>query len=217
MTFTIDSLNIGIPKTLYYQGKKVKSSFGKEPTAQGRFLFEKGFEGDGQADLINHGGEEKAVLFYPSLHYAYWEKHYSRAFAIPSFGENITISDITEKDVSIGDVFRLGEAVVQICQPRHPCFKISAFHEIKDIAAMVTNTGYSGFYARVLQEGMVFPTSKLTLEQRAEEPITIADIFLISARSSVNLPLMEKVIASPYAATTLKETLQKKKEKLSRI
>lgn len=214
MTYSICSLNVGKPKALHYQGKEIITGFGKHPVNEGVFLSAYGFKGDGQADLKNHGGKDKAVLLYPYSHYYFWEKHYDRPFLLPSFGENITIDEITENQVSIGDIFQLGEAVVQVSQPRHPCYKIAAFLELKDVTAMVTETGYSGFYVRVLEEGKVYPDSKLVFEQPGESDLTIAEVFQVSAQAKQTIEIIDKVLASKEAAISLKEELQRKKEKI---
>lgn len=196
--------------------KEVETSFGKEQSVGSVFLTVQGFEGDGQADRKNHGGKDKAVLLYPFVHYDFWKKHYGQSFSLPSFGENITISEITEEDVKLGDVFSMGEAVIQISQPRHPCYKIAAFNKLKDITAKVTKTGYSGFYGRVLEEGRVDRDSKLILMERRQDQLSIAEIFNVSARPSKDVLTIEKVMASEYAAESLKEEMKRKKDKLLR-
>lgn len=210
MSYVIQSLNRATPQFLRSQEKEVWTGFAKKPATQPVYLSETGFAGDGQGDLKNHGGTEKAVLFYPYSHYSFWEAYYGRSFALPSFGENITITGITEKEVCIGDTFQMGEAMVQICQPRNPCYKIARFHQLKDIPSVVTSTGYSGFYARVLKEGNVSSGEEMILLKKGEKELTIANVFEALFQPEADIERMKNVLASEYAADSLKNQIQKK-------
>ncbi|MBJ8032143.1 MOSC domain-containing protein, partial [Bacillus cereus group sp. N21] len=86
--------------------------------------------GDGQADLVHHGGVDKAVCVYSGEHYSYWEETLNQDLEYGAFGENITVSGMREEDVCIGDTFELGEAIVQVTQPRQPCFKLAKKYNI---------------------------------------------------------------------------------------
>ncbi|MCP9471414.1 MAG: MOSC domain-containing protein [Nitrospira sp.] len=124
-------------------------------------------EGDGQADLVNHGGSEKAINVYPLEHYSYWEHALGLAdLPYGAFGENFTTTGCLESDVCIGDMFTVGEAVVQISQPRQPCWKLSRRWRMRDFALKVQETGRTGWYFRVLKEGMVEPGAQMVLTQR---------------------------------------------------
>ncbi len=162
MTMGIVSLNVGKPVTVDYQGKDLSTGIYKQPVEGSLFLSSLNFEGDGQADLVNHGGLDKAVCAYPSEHYPYWERSLGKPMPYAAFGENLTLRGLLEDEVCIGDVYRVGEAVLQVSQPRYPCFKLSQKHGVKDMPARVLNTGYSGFYFRVLEEGKVSADSPVT-------------------------------------------------------
>ncbi|WP_433941649.1 MOSC domain-containing protein [Paenibacillus lautus] len=162
MTMGIVSLNVGKPVTVDYQGKDLSTGIYKQPVEGSLFLSSLNFEGDGQADLTNHGGLDKAVCAYPSEHYPYWERSLGKPMPYAAFGENLTLRGLLEDEVCIGDVYRVGEAVLQVSQPRYPCFKLSQKHGVKDMPARVLNTGYSGFYFRVLEEGSVSADSPVT-------------------------------------------------------
>ncbi|EGG33433.1 MOSC domain-containing protein [Paenibacillus sp. HGF5] len=162
MTMGIVSLNVGKPVTVDYQGKDLSTGIYKQPVEGSLFLSSLNFEGDGQADLVNHGGLDKAVCAYPSEHYPYWERSLGKPMPYAAFGENLTLRGLLEDEVRIGDVYRVGEAVLQVSQPRYPCFKLSQKHGVKDMPARVLNTGYSGFYFRVLEEGKVSADSPVT-------------------------------------------------------
>lgn len=167
-------LNIGKPAELPYKKKTVLSGIKKRSVQTPLYLSKTGFEGDGQADLIHHGGEDKAVCVYALEHYAYWKETLNRALPSAAFGENVTAAGVLETDVHIGDVFQLGEAVVQISQPRQPCFKLAALNHEPKLALLAEETGYTGFYFRVLTEGTVDITSELKRTEIHPAKITIS-------------------------------------------
>lgn len=149
------SLNVGKPVTVDYRGKPLETGIYKLPAAGPVRLHAEGFDGDGQADLVNHGGPDKAVCVYPIEHYAYWEEQLGKKLEYSAFGENITVSGLLETEVCIGDVYEIGSCLLQVSQPRFPCFKLSQKHGPADMPAKVLDTGYSGFYFRVLREGVI--------------------------------------------------------------
>jgi MOSC domain-containing protein YiiM len=151
----IVSLNIGKPVTVDYRGKPVETGIYKSPAEGPVKLSVNGLQGDGQADLVNHGGPDKAVCVYPLEHYAHWEELLGKKLEYAAFGENITTTGLIETEVCIGDVYEIGTAVLQVSQPRYPCFKLSQKHGPADMPARVLATGYSGFYFRVLREGEI--------------------------------------------------------------
>lgn len=92
---------------------------------------------------------------YPIEHYAFWEEQLGKKLDFSAFGENITVSGLLETEVCIGDVYEIGSTLLQVSQPRFPCFKLSQKHGPADMPAKVLATGYSGFYFRVLREGQI--------------------------------------------------------------
>ncbi len=136
--------------------KPWQTAFDKQPVVGPVQAGALGLAGDAQADLANHGGPDKAICVYPASHYPHWRS----ALNLPdlphgAFGENFTVADAAEDDVCIGDVFRIGGAIVQISQPRQPCWKLARRWRVKDLAAQVERTGRTGWYFRVLQPGEV--------------------------------------------------------------
>jgi MOSC domain-containing protein YiiM len=175
------SIQVGKPKTISHDqsGQSTDESwttgFYKEPIA-GLILLERtNLVGDGQADLENHGGPEKAVNVYPIEHYPYWEHTVGFTHLRPgAFGENFTTEGLLEADVCIGDVFEIGEALVQISQPRQPCWKLARRWSMKDLALRVQETGRTGWYFRVLREGCVQAGNALVLRERPCPNWTVA-------------------------------------------
>ncbi|QGH33385.1 MOSC domain-containing protein [Gracilibacillus salitolerans] len=214
MSYAIASLNVGKPTVHQLDGQEIKTGFKKTPTHQPNYLTVTGFENDGQADLKNHGGEEKALLMYPKDHYRYWEEKYQRDFPYPAFGENITIVGLTENDLYIGDVFQLGEAEIQVSQPRQPCYKIAKVHDLKDMPAVVTETGFSGYYFRVLKEGVVKPTDRLIKVKEDPQQVSPVDVFHCLFHDRKNRKKMEQYLQIEALAPNVKKSLTKRMEKL---
>ncbi len=131
--------------------------------------------GDGQADLKNHGGPEKAVLAYSAEHYPTWRSEINcPELPYGAFAENFTVSGLTEELVCIGDIYSVGGAHLQVSQPRQPCWKISRRWRIKDLAGRVKATGRTGWYFRVLTEGYVERGLPLVLLGRPFPQWTVA-------------------------------------------
>ncbi|MFC4401532.1 MOSC domain-containing protein [Gracilibacillus xinjiangensis] len=214
MSYEIISLNVGKPRIHQFGEKKVHTGFVKQPTTEVCYLTKTGFFEDGQADLKNHGGEEKALLMYAEDHYTYWEGLYGQNFTYPSFGENITIKGLTERELYIGDIFKLGGSIIQVAQPRQPCYKIAAYHQIKDIPAIVTKTGFSGYYFRVLQEGEVSVRDTLEKIEESQTNVTPYDIFDCLFHDRENKERMEEYLLLDTLSANVKNTLNKRLRKL---
>ncbi|MBU4529154.1 MAG: MOSC domain-containing protein [Hoeflea sp.] len=137
---------------------KPGSAIAKEPVEGPQDLGRDGFEMDSQADLKVHGGPDKAVHHYAADHYAAWRSELgdpAQDFGPGQFGENIATLGITEADLCIGDVFRLGSAIVEVSQGRQPCWKLNAHTGIITMAALFQETARTGWYYRVLEPGLV--------------------------------------------------------------
>lgn len=179
-TLTIIGIQTGLPRTLGTpealepMDREWTTGFFKEPVTGMRLVKALGIDGDGQADLENHGGPDKAINVYPSEHYASWEKELSLKMHAGGFGENLTTTGMTEHEVCVGDVFQCGELRLQVSQPRQPCWKLARRWRIKDLAARTERTGRTGWYFRVLHGGPVNAGMVLTLVERIAPQWTIA-------------------------------------------
>jgi MOSC domain-containing protein YiiM len=111
----IISLNVGLPSAQRYEGRKVITAGAKKPV-RGAMLHFGNFDGDRQADQVNHGGLEKAVCVYPFDHYPYWSRQLGRDLKPGAFSENLTVFGAIETEVCVGDVFRIGQAMAQVSQ-----------------------------------------------------------------------------------------------------
>lgn len=212
MSIDIVSINVGQPKTVSCQKKNLLTGIYKSPAPGPVFLTRLHFEGDGQADLVHHGGMDKAVCVYPHEHYSYWESVMGQALPPAAFGENLTIRGLTEQQVCIGDTFRLGEAVVQVSQPRQPCFKLSVKLGRPDLPLQVQNTGYTGYYFRVLEEGRVSKEDVLIPIDRLPNPITIAYANRIMHQEKTNWAAMEELLQVEALSASWKETFRARLE-----
>lgn len=150
------------------------TAFYKEPVSGSVALGSEGLEGDGQADRRVHGGPDKAVNVYPQEHFAAWRAELGLECQGGAFGENFTTAGLTEAAVCIGDTFRLGAVVVQISQPRQPCWKLARRWRLKDLAHRVEQTGRTGWYFRVLSPGQVAAPSDVVLVDRPHPEWTVA-------------------------------------------
>jgi MOSC domain-containing protein YiiM len=171
----IVSIQVGRVRPLRWRDREIDSAFSKQPVTGPIRVSTLGLEGDEQADKVNHGGVDKAVCVYPVEHYRYWHRRLGRELGPAGFGENLTVVGATEADVCIGDVCSCGDAVFEVSQPRQPCFKIAATYGIKALPAWVQQTGYTGYYLRVLAGGVIDPGEPLRLEQRPHPRLTVAE------------------------------------------
>ncbi|OXM83363.1 MOSC domain-containing protein [Paenibacillus rigui] len=169
------SLNVAMPVEIQYQGKPLSTGIYKKAVEGAVYLSTVQLAGDGQADLVNHGGPDKAVCVYPSEHYSSWEERLERDLEFGTFGENFTVSGLTETQVHIGDIFELGEALLQVSQPRQPCFKLGKKLELAEMPFWVQQTGHTGYYFRVLKEGHVESGQQFRLVEQDAAGITVAE------------------------------------------
>ncbi len=167
------SINVGRPKTI--QGLEAwTSGIYKSPVSGPVRLATENLDGDGQADLKVHGGPDKAVCVYSADHYPRWREELGETDCGPgSFGENFSVADQIESTVAIGDVYRIGTAVVQVSQPRAPCWKLGRRWNRIDMPQLVIDSGRTGWYLRVLEAGIVSSGDSLELVDKPYPQWTI--------------------------------------------
>ncbi|MBM4422973.1 MAG: MOSC domain-containing protein [Chloroflexi bacterium] len=203
------SLTVGTPQTQTYGGKLVLTAGHKAPVESARLSLTN-FEGDWQADLKNHGGAEKAVCAYSFEHYPFWEEWLGEKLSPGAFSENLTISGLHETDVCIGDVFRVGEALLQISQPRQPCSKLAGKRGRKDLPQAIHENGFSGFYLRVLREGMVRVGDSFEWASRHPDKVTVAFANQVMYRHRTDPHSLYRVLAVPELSIAWRETLSQR-------
>jgi MOSC domain-containing protein YiiM len=147
----------------------VPSAFRKQPVQGPVAVGPLGIDGDEQADLRVHGGPEKAVYAYAFEHYSDWATDYpehQKQLVAGGFGENLTIEGLLERDLCVGDIHRLGTALLQACQPRQPCFKLSLFFDDNRLPKAMVRNGRAGWYYRVVESGTFEAGDTITLDER---------------------------------------------------
>ncbi len=151
--------------------------------------------GDRQADLSVHGGPDKAVYGYPSEHYAYWHEQLP-GYDLPcgSFGENLTTQGLLETKVSIGDRYRIGSAVIMVKTPRIPCFKLAAKFRREDMIERFLQSGHSGFYFSVIEEGEVEAGDSIQVLAGESSAVTIAELFQLYTARAPEVDLLQRAL-----------------------
>ena len=171
------SVNVALPKRVPYKGRTVSTAIFKEPVAGRVSVRAMGLQGDAVGDPRVHGAPDKAVYGYPSEHYGFWTAEFPE-MKLPwgMFGENVTTAGLLERDVHLGDRFRIGTAVLEATAPRFPCFKLGIRFGREDIEYRFLESGRSGFYFRVVREGDVAAGDGIERAAPAKAGPTIADI-----------------------------------------
>jgi len=204
------SIQVGLPRELESE-KPWTSGFLKESVVEPIWLGATNLAGDGQADLEHHGGPHKAVCVYSNEHYPYWRQQlHNHELSGGDFGENVTIDGLSERDVCIGDVWSIGGAVVQVSQPRQPCWKLARRWAVKDLALQVQQTGFTGWYFRVLTESFVQQGMRLELQERRWPQWTVSAANHVMHHDQHNLRRAEELAAVPALSPSWQATLSKR-------
>jgi MOSC domain-containing protein YiiM len=167
--------------------KQVASGFVKLPVMGAVAIGPLGMAGDAQADLRVHGGPEKAVYLYPVEHYTSWLRDLPEhaAVLVPGgFGENLTTLGLDEDAICIGDILRAGSALLQVTQPRQPCFKLALRFSDPRLPRMMLQTGRAGWYARVLEDGFVESSSPIIVTDRPNPTWPVSRLVRLIAHNS---------------------------------
>jgi MOSC domain-containing protein YiiM len=210
----IISVNIGKPNIIVYQGKELVTGIYKSPASSPLYVTATNLEGDGQADLEFHGGVDKALCVYCEEHYIHWEKVMDRKLDYGAFGENLTVRGLFETEVCIGDTYQLGEAIVQVTQPRQPCHKLAKRHDITDLPLQVQLTGYSGYYFRVLQEGILPENPSIQIIAKHPNGVTVAYCNEIKFKDTTNVEGMKRILAVQELSASWRESFEKRLQEL---
>lgn len=175
-----------------------------------------GIVGDEQADLAVHGGPDKAVCVYATRHLDSWRSELGLDMAPGAFGENFTVSEITEDDVCIGDAYQCGTAVVEVSQPRQPCWKLARRWNLKALPAFVQKTGRTGWYFRVLVEGEVSAPTDLELISRPHPLWTVARANAVMYNRKSDADLIAELAQIAELSTAWKQSLEQRIHRIER-
>ena len=195
---TLKSVNVSMPKEVPHDGKTVTTGIFKE-RVEGRVMLRRlNLEGDGQADLWGHGGAFRAVYAYSHENYDYWARELGRDdFAIGQFGENFTVEGMLDDEVCVGDVFRIGGALVEVSQPRIPCYKLALKMGIEGFQTRFLESGRVGFYFRVLEEGEVGAGDEVVLVKRDSRGMTVREVSDLLYFDKENLEATKQALHIP--------------------
>lgn len=181
----------------------------KEETEEAVYLTKEGLEGDAVADTRYHGGTEKALFAYSVHHYATFSEMFHQNVPVGSNGENVALSDIDESTVCIGDVYQIGEALVEVSQPRRPCWKPGRRIRVIEFGKQLQETGYTGWYFRVLKEGNIQAGNTLELQQRPYPDWSIQRINECLYHEQPQ-SVLEALLHAPFLPTSWQATIEKK-------
>lgn len=178
MPMTLKSVNVGLPVEVAHAHAAVMTGIFKQPVTGPVRVRTLNLEGDGQADLIHHGGQSKAVYAYSLDHYAWWCKKLAREdLTCGQFGENLTVAGLDEAKLCVGDQLRIGSAVLTISQPRVPCFKLGIRFGDRRMPKMFAESLRTGVYLRVLQEGSIEAGDAVEVVVQGKGRIAIRSLF----------------------------------------
>ena len=213
------AIHVGLPQEYGTAGsaepmdRPWRSAIAKKPVIGAIRLGRSNLVGDGQADLQTHGGPDKAVNAYPAEHYSRWRTVLDRgALVFGAFGENFTTEGLLESEVCIGDVFALGPVLVQISQPRQPCWKLARRWRMKDLPMLMEAGGFTGWYFRVLEEGFVEQQMPIRLMDRPYPEWTVTRANHIMHGSGGDHEAMRKLATCPALSRSWQATLEKRLE-----
>jgi MOSC domain-containing protein YiiM len=210
------SVNVGQPREVIWHGRIVETGIYKEAVEGPVAVRRLNIDGDRQADLTVHGGWDKAIYAYPTEHYAFWREQFSE-MELPwgMFGENLSIVGLLEDTVHIGDHYQVGSAKLMITQPRLPCYKLGIKFGRDDILRRFLESGMTGFYFAVLEEGEVAAGDSISLLHSDEHQVPVADIVRLYREDKYNLDLIRRVVAVEALPEEWRDYFQERIENLT--
>ena len=205
-------VNVFVGKVRDYDGSR-PSAIGKIQVDGELTLGDLGLEGDEQAEKKIHGGPDRALCHYPREHYAHWARELPQQadlFCAPAFGENLSTEGLTEKNVYIGDIFRWGEALIQVTQPRSPCFKLNYHFAVSDMAQLMQNSGKTGWLYRVVAGGQVSSDAPLTLVSRLSD-VSVHEAGAIAWKMPFDDDQYPRLLSAAGLSVSWSRTMQKRR------
>ncbi|QPC89714.1 MOSC and FAD-binding oxidoreductase domain-containing protein [Mesorhizobium sp. INR15] len=203
------SVNVGLPREISWQGKTVGTAIWKAPVQGPRQVRRLNVDGDGQGDLEGHGGEHRAVLVYQTDSYRFWRDELRRTDLVyGQFGENFTVEGLPDREVCIGDRYRIGSALFEVTQPRVTCYRVGIRMNEPQMAALLVARGRPGFYLRVLEEGQVEAGDGISQVGAGPERMTVCEInslLYLPGRSRVEV---ERALRIPALSSGWRESFQ---------
>ncbi|UEX90503.1 MOSC domain-containing protein [Staphylococcus ratti] len=210
MEYTIKAICSGKIETLNYYGKSMKSAMNKRPLEKTTWLSKVGFEDDEQ-EYHGHGGPDQAICLYSTQNYTLWEDVISPIPDYAFFGENITVDGIDETELLFGNQYQLGEAIIEVSEIREPCYKLQQKYNYNGIMKRMMETGKSGCYFRVIQEGDVHPDSHLKLIKTAPSStqLSVQELNDLYYNDQKNKDRLTYAIQNPFITERRRKKLEK--------
>ena len=207
----IISTNIGNPAVIEWKGKEVITGLYKKPVDHPIFLGPEDVRSDHVIDRRYHGGKDKACYLYSASHYGFWKNLYPDPdWQWGMFGENLTVDNLDESILRIGDILQAGETIVQVTQPRQPCFKLGIRFGAQEMVTRFAQSDYSGIYVRVLKEGYVKNGDRLILNETNPDFPTVKMVFNMLFKDHFDRDRVNEVIHNPFLAESCRKDLMKK-------
>ena len=192
------STNVGNPTTIHRNGKEEQTGIFKYPTNETLFLGKTDVLKDTVIDRKHHAGINKACYLFSADQYPYWKKMYPELeWDWGMFGENLTVKGLNEADMRIGDIFKIGSALVQVSQPREPCYKLGVRFGNQEILRQFIDHGFPGTYVRILEEGEVQRNDELILVERSENPLSVKQFYELIFAKEKDLEIVKLAINNP--------------------
>lgn len=212
---SVVSVNLGMPAQLPYRDGFVLSGITKSSVDSPAMLRAGGFDGDGQADRTVHGGEYKAAYIYSADDYEWWKGELGRDLAPGTFGENLTVTGLTDHDVRVGDILQIGAATVAVASPREPCFKLGIHMGDPLFVMRFRDAGRMGFYVRVVNEGVVIVGDPVQQLEMATGSITVAEFHSTYIRGRSDVAALGQLLAVPGLEPSWVQWCQRRISELS--
>lgn len=213
MNSRILSIQVGMPKVMVsaslHDGEPTEWESGifKHLVAGPVFVGATNIVGDGQSDLVHHGGTDRAVLVYSHLHYPSWEALLGHPLPPGAFGENFTVDRPTEEEVCVGDVWETDHVTLQVSQPRLPCTKLARRLNAPGLHSRVMEAMQGGWYCRVLREGLAEAGDELRLIERLHPEWTIQRAFKVYVSGKKDPDGLRELAALPQISQLWKDTI----------
>lgn len=212
----IQALNVSLPRVIVYKGEEVLTGIYKVSTTEPLMVRKLNIDGDKQADLTVHGGDDKAVYAFPAEHYLYYQEILKQDPYEPGqFGENLTTEGMHESNVHIGDRYRVGEAVFEVSQPRSPCFKFAIKMGTAESLSICINSAKTGFYFRVLSEGIVQAGDHIDVDYSNDTAPTVEEVHRLYYLDKKNIDGLRKAAQCNSLAKVWKDEFENRISKLA--
>ncbi|MFX0557589.1 MOSC domain-containing protein [Maribacter sp. CXY002] len=202
--------NIGKPVTFEWNGEKEQTGIFKYPTTEALYLNKNDVKKDTVIDRVHHAGINKACYLFSADHYPYWRKKYPNlSWDWGMFGENITVENLNESQIRVGNIYKIGKAIVQVSQPREPCYKLGVRFGTQRILKEFINHEHPGTYVKVIKEGLVSSGDKMVLVEESKNTLTVQQFYQLIFAKEKSQELLKDFMDNDAVPTYKKERFLK--------